>query len=793
MNSRLLSRRLISAAAAVTMCVSSAPALYSGSLNVFAEQTAAFDLNEIKDNGIPVLYISIDESAEGFATISEMNESPDHSVMCTGTVRLDVPDGYTGDYSDEVLSDTKELKLEYIRGRGNSTWGAPKKPYKFKLSKSTDLLGMGKNKHWVLLANADDDTLLKNRLTYYIGARLGLNYTPQLLPVDVVMNGEYLGSYYLSEQVRIGNSRVDIDELTPGDNEEPEITGGYLLSFGRQKEGSVPEYRHIVTESGEVFFGEYPEFFVDDTIKDAGTKEQFSYISDYIQKIEDAALSDDFKDKNGVPLSEYLDYEAAASYWWVNSFMKNFDAFSTSSTYWYKERNGKLFYGPLWDFDQSMNSGPDGFETKSSNLWLNRLRTYNKEYQDILLEKWKKLDTIVDDIIKEGGVLDRYKAELSASEHDDAIRWNIAEKREYEFSYDNDVEELREWLKERQQWINKNLDKLFKARCRATFIIDGEFFAVEETDYMKPLDNIPVAPLKDGYVFTGWQTTDGDSNKAYSELTDDITVYSHYIPQSEAVLTDDIYFHFYDVWFDLNSEDKVYSPWIITIPDNPQENIYEWSSSDPTIAQVEANGNVKPLSVGDAVITVKLKNGKEKSYTIHVYDSAVTPRQDITEITCESETITLEAGEYGQITLKPFKQPVESPYLIFDTDAEGVIEILDCGVIHALAPGEVNVKVRTVDGAETSCKVIVKEKSGEESRPDESSQPDESSRTDESSLPEQSSIADSQTESSESSSQADSKSTAKQNENPNTGAAAGTLLALITASAALTVRRKNRQ
>ena len=62
-----------------------------------------------------------------------MNESPDHSARCTGTVRIDVPEGYTGDYSDAVLEDTDELQLDFIRGRGNITWIADKKAYKFSL------------------------------------------------------------------------------------------------------------------------------------------------------------------------------------------------------------------------------------------------------------------------------------------------------------------------------------------------------------------------------------------------------------------------------------------------------------------------------------------------------------------------------------------------------------------------------------------------------------------------------------------------------------------------------------
>lgn len=227
-----------------------------------------------EENNVPVVYLNIDEEAEGFATIREMNESPDHSVRCTGTVRIDVPEGYQGDYSDEVLTDMEELQLDYVRGRGNVTWLAPKKAYKFKLDKKAALLGMGKNKHWALLANAFDGSMLRNRLVSYMGEQLEFEYTPKMLPVDLVINGEYMGSYYLAETVRIGKDRVNIDELTAEDNAEPEITGGYLLAlnpFSIIK----PEYNQnntYKTDQSVLFWHEEPEFNTGS--EDDGTPEQ---------------------------------------------------------------------------------------------------------------------------------------------------------------------------------------------------------------------------------------------------------------------------------------------------------------------------------------------------------------------------------------------------------------------------------------------------------------------------------------------------------------------------------------
>ncbi|MBQ7069894.1 MAG: hypothetical protein IJM87_01255 [Ruminococcus sp.] len=96
---------------------------------------------------------------------------------------------------------------------------------------------------------------------------------------------------------------MEIDELDQTDNEAPEVTGGYLLALGRKNdpEGTGQIYRHSVTEGGEVFFGETPEFYTNYSDDETGTEAQFAYISDYLQKTEDAVLSDNFTDKDGVP------------------------------------------------------------------------------------------------------------------------------------------------------------------------------------------------------------------------------------------------------------------------------------------------------------------------------------------------------------------------------------------------------------------------------------------------------------------------------------------------------------
>ena len=649
--------------------------------------------NNIEDNGIPIVYITIDESAEGFGTIEEMNASPDHSVECTGTVKITVPDGYTGDYSDTVLSDTKELKLDYIRGRGNTTWMCDKKPYKLKLDKKADLLGMGKNKHWVLLANFMDATLLRNRIVSYLGSELGLNYTPKMLPVDVVMNGEYLGSYYLSEQVRIGENRVDIDELTDEDNSEPEITGGYLI--GMNPYADEPELNCFNTDMGVRFMFDTPAFASDDPTDEVGTAEQKAYITDYLQKVEDSIYSGE--------AGKYMDLQSAADYWWVQTFSYNYDAYFTDSTYLYKPRNDKLYWGPLWDFDLSMGrsfSRTEGYSIRETP-WFDYLRENNADFRQLLIDRWQVLNNIITDIVKDGGVLDNYKAEIRFSWEDNAP---FAENPYSEFDYE--MEMLRSWMTDRQEWINGNLDIIGKVHSTVTFTADSETVEQRQVLTGLPLSSLPEAPEKDGYMFIGWEY-EGEPINQYDlpDIWDDTVITARYLSEDEVIRADHIFFSGYDIWADMSGFNQYYTSYTVT-PEDAHDKKVTWSSSDSDIAEVNQDGIVTMKQVGEVTITATLSSGFSKSYTLHIYDGNVTQLNDPESITLEQSVITMKVGEYAQVVASASPQPCETYFNYFSDDDSDIIEILGNGVIKALAPGTTTVTVSLYD-LEAVCTIIV--------------------------------------------------------------------------------------
>ena len=130
-------------------------------------------------------------------------------------------------------SDTIRYEAMKIRGRGNSTWGLAKKPYRIKFNESTKFLGKGyaKNKSWTLLANHGDKSLLRNAVTSRMGEFLGMPFNPAAHFVDLVLNGTYLGNYQVSDQVNVDNKRVEIFEQDYAADDTSNITGGYLLEI----------------------------------------------------------------------------------------------------------------------------------------------------------------------------------------------------------------------------------------------------------------------------------------------------------------------------------------------------------------------------------------------------------------------------------------------------------------------------------------------------------------------------------------------------------------------------------
>ena len=340
-----------------------------------------------------------------------------------------------------------------VRGRGTSTWAMPKKPYRVKLAAGASLLGMPASRHWVLLANYADKTLLRNDVAFELSRRLGMAWTPRARFVDLVLNGAYEGVYQLVEHVRIAPERVAIDELKVTDTSATAITGGYLLEVDeRASEAFCPRS----ARTGMVFCAQSPE-----TLAEPAWARQAAWITSYLQQVDEAILGPQFTD----PVRGYaavLDVESAIAYYLVQEVVKNVDGNLRLSTYLYKPRGGKLTFGPVWDFDLALGNvnydgadNPEGWHIRTA-AWYRRL-FQDPAFVARVNARWAQLraDRTLDAL---SAYVSQRKAYLGTVQVRNFQRWPILgtwvwPNRVVTGSYDGEVMAMLDWLFLRRRWM----------------------------------------------------------------------------------------------------------------------------------------------------------------------------------------------------------------------------------------------------------------------------------------------------------------------------------------------------
>ena len=262
---------------------------------------------------------------------------------------------------ENIGSAAAPLTLE-IKGRGNYSWtGFNKKPYRIKLSDKQALLGMKKNKHFTLLAHADDAKdkkgYMRNAVGFEFSKMIGLAWTPEAKPLELVMNGDYIGLYFLTEHIRVDKDRVNIVEQEDEETDAQKITGGWLVEIDNYD--SDP---HITIAEG----GRYTMWVTYKT-PEVLSYQQETYLTQQIQLIDNLV----YGDKNSDQLWQYLDMDALARFYIVQELTDNYESFH-GSCYLYKDmgENEKWKFGPVWDFGSSFNRDKSQF-LYQGDVWHN--------------------------------------------------------------------------------------------------------------------------------------------------------------------------------------------------------------------------------------------------------------------------------------------------------------------------------------------------------------------------------------------------------------------------------------
>lgn len=429
-----------------------------GSTNMFMSQ-------------LPVIYIE----TEGRREIKSKEEYIDADMKIQGNAEYN---------SDKVLYDGKTQ----IRGRGNTTWEADKKPYKLKLDSKADLFGMGKSKHWVLLSNPYDSSLLRNHLSYNLAGDMDVGYQ-KIVWVDLVLNGKVVGNYQLCEHVRVDENRVEItnwediaedaakaiynanketitkdqrDELidimsenmswTTSDTVEyngvkytvsdyievPDINGGYLLEVVLKGKEHT-----FVTENESYICVDTPEVL---------SEEMLNSIQGYYQAFENALFAEDFcTTYNGETMryTDFIDLESFVKGFLVNELFENYD-FGRTSTWISKDVDGKMVYGPVWDMDYTTLSTTHRW-TALNMSWLQRLLSDPVFLQELRKTYFEYRYTAIYDLVKDGGDLDSAMEKISDSaKHNDYI-WKNS------ISAEENAVDLKLRLQSKINWLDSVL------------------------------------------------------------------------------------------------------------------------------------------------------------------------------------------------------------------------------------------------------------------------------------------------------------------------------------------------
>lgn len=366
-----------------------------------------------------------------------------------------------------------------LSGRGNSTWGFEKRPYNINLDKKLSLCGMPPEKKWGLLAEQYDRSLLRTTVAMQIGQGMdGMAWTPHVVSVDVYLNGEYQGLYSLIERVDVDPGRVNIDQLKnnqtdpPTDwNAAPTVTGGYLMEWDF-RQGT--DYYFNVGPRGSVSMTDP----ADGANGTAITETQLGYIKNYLTKVDTVLYSANFAD----PVKgwrAYIDEKSAVDYFIALEFAQSYDANMNASCYMYKVRDtpggpGKLYLGPIWDFDTSMGAAlyPNGlgrptiWYTRDENpdvdkqvdvTWFNRLNQ-DPTFRAAVSKRWRQLKPLFTGL---PGFVDARAALISKGAEANFATWDINDRLDPEQvikgSWNAEVTSLKSWLSQRTAWMSKQL------------------------------------------------------------------------------------------------------------------------------------------------------------------------------------------------------------------------------------------------------------------------------------------------------------------------------------------------
>jgi hypothetical protein len=419
---------------------------------LFAQQTI------LKNSNLPILIINTDINP---STRSPYVITDEPKVL--GTMKLIYrPDG-TRNYVTDV-NNTNFLNYNGKIGielRGSSSQDLDKKPYGFETilednsNNNVSLLEMPSENDWVLNPLAFDPSMIRDYLSYTLARDMG-NYAPRVRFIEVIINDDYKGVYILTEKIKIDADRVDIKKLTETDNTSRALTGGYLVKADKTTGGdpvawTMPNHN-----------GWFTEFLHDNPSSGDITSEQAIYIQQVFNDLAAKTGSRNSSISNGYP--SIIDVPSFIDYMIIAEIASNADSYQFS-TYFHKDKGGKLRAGPVWDYN--LTYGNDlflwGFDRSFYDVWqFDYENTGAKFWKDLFLDptfkcywakRWFQL-TAANGPLHYNTIenkIDAYLNLLSESQTREQQRWDTVTEQS------NNITAMKSWIKNRINWINNTV------------------------------------------------------------------------------------------------------------------------------------------------------------------------------------------------------------------------------------------------------------------------------------------------------------------------------------------------
>lgn len=427
--------------------------------------------------------------------------------------------------------------LSSVKGRGNTSFANyEKKPFSIITKEEVSLLDMGLGQEYALLSNASEPTLIRNDIMRAMEEAMGLPYAKRGRFVDLYINQEYQGNYYLCAEMEIGTQRIAITDTeqamdlfySPSGYESAEnyetddrkgkllevnltdITGGYLVERDFEQ-----RYKAEYAAIGSGFITGAEEHFVVKSPKYC-SEEQIEYLGDYFEEAEQAILREDgINPDTGKVYTDYIDIDSFAKKYLAEEISKDYDG-GVSSSYFYKDSDlidSRIYAAPGWDYDMSLGNFVEWMEYFSKDpkgISKLSLHTYATPWFQALYEKdefyGKTVDyyenyaaPFLDRLLTEE--LDVYYETLQASTAMNHVRWaqELAQNPYYR-NREESFEELRNFLTERKAfldsaWLEGQLYHI------VTYWKDDVIVAI---DYVKEGETLGELPKPEGTVSNRW-------------------------------------------------------------------------------------------------------------------------------------------------------------------------------------------------------------------------------------------------------------------------------------------------